>query len=280
MTCNRLVRKAVFPVAGLGTRFLPATKAMPKELLPIVDKPLIQYAAEEAISAGIDTLIFVTGRSKRAIEDHFDANYELEMRLLQKKCDNQAKQVRNILPDGVQCIFVRQPEQLGLGHAVLCAERAVGGEPFAVLLADDFLTDYSPGVTRDLVEAFKKTGNPQISYMNVGLQDVSKYGIIVRSHSENQINGLVEKPNTERAPSTLASIGRYLLTPDIFDILNSLSSGVAGELQLSDAINLKAQNGVVNMVELKGRRFDCGSVPGFVSATNHVYAKKYCPVPG
>lgn len=279
MTCNQLVRKAVFPVAGLGTRFLPATKAMPKELLPIVDKPLIQYAAEEAISAGIDTLIFVTGKSKRAIEDHFDTNYELEMKLLQKKCDTQAKQVRNILPDGVQCIFVRQPEQLGLGHAILCAERAVGREPFAVLLADDFLTDYSPGVTRDLVEEFNKTGNPQISVMNVGLEDVSKYGIIIRSHLESQIDGLVEKPNSEQAPSTLASIGRYVLTPDIFNILNSLSSGVAGELQLSDAINLRAQSGVVNMVELKGQRFDCGSVPGFVAATNHMYQKKYLSVP-
>jgi UTP--glucose-1-phosphate uridylyltransferase len=150
------IRKAVFPVAGFGTRFLPATKAMPKELLPIVDKPLIQYAAEEAIAAGIDTLIFVTGRNKRAIEDHFDANYELEAMLHAKGKDAQADMVHNIIPEGVECIFVRQAEQLGLGHAVLCAERAVGSEPFAVLLADDFLTDYEPGVTADLVRAFEK----------------------------------------------------------------------------------------------------------------------------
>ena len=171
------LRKAVFPVAGFGTRFLPATKAMPKELMPIVDKPLIQYAVEEAIAAGIDTLIFVTGRSKRAIEDHFDANKELENMLRAKGKDSQADMVQNIIPEGVQCIFVRQPEPLGLGHAILCAERAVGGEPFAVLLADDFLTDYEPGVTADLVSEFEKTGKSQLLIMEVAEADISKYGI-------------------------------------------------------------------------------------------------------
>ena len=173
------LRKAVFPVAGFGTRFLPATKAMPKELLPIVDKPLIQYAAEEAIAAGIDTLIFVTGRNKRAIEDHFDNNQELEMALRAKGKDAQAEMVRNIIPAGVECIFVRQAEQLGLGHAVLCAERAVGGDPFAVLLADDFLTDYKPGVTADLARAFADSGKAQLSVMEVDGPDISKYGVVV-----------------------------------------------------------------------------------------------------
>ena len=175
------IRKAVFPVAGFGTRFLPATKAMPKELLPIVDKPLIQYAVEEAIAAGIDTLIFVTGRNKRAIEDHFDANNELETMLRAKGKNAQADMVRNIIPEGVECIFVRQAEQLGLGHAVLCAERAVGGDPLAVLLADDFLTDYEPGVTADLAQAFASTGKSQLSVMAVDGPDISRYGVVVPS---------------------------------------------------------------------------------------------------
>ena len=178
------VRKAVFPVAGFGTRFLPATKAMPKELLPIVDKPLIQYAAEEAIAAGIDTLIFVTGRNKRAIEDHFDSNQELEAALLAKGKTAQADMVRNILPKGVECIFMRQPEQLGLGHAVLCAERAVGNDPFAVLLADDFLTHDGDGVTADLVEAFARTGQTQLSVMEVDGPGISKYGVLKPGQGE------------------------------------------------------------------------------------------------
>ena len=206
------IKKAVFPVAGFGTRFLPATKAMPKELLPIVDKPLVQYAAEEAIDAGIDTLIFVTGRNKRSIEDHFDANNELELMLRAKGKVAQAEMVRNIIPAGVECIFVRQAEQLGLGHAILCAERAVGGDPFAVLLADDFLTGYKPGVTSDLVKAFIKTGKSQLSVMEVVGPDISKYGVIVPGEDGIGILGLVEKPNETDAPSNLASIGRYVLT--------------------------------------------------------------------
>ena len=183
------IKKAVFPVAGYGTRFLPATKAMPKELLPVVDKPLIQYAAEEAIAAGIDTLIFVTGRNKRAIEDHFDANNELENMLRAKGKDAQADMVRNIIPEGVECIFVRQAEQLGLGHAVLCAERAVAGEPFALLLADDFLTDYEPGVTADLVRAFADTGKLQLSVMELEGPDISNYGVVVPNGSGAGIVG-------------------------------------------------------------------------------------------
>ena len=261
------IKKAVFPVAGFGTRFLPATKAMPKELLPIVDKPLIQYAAEEAIAAGIDTLIFVTGRNKRAIEDHFDANNELETMLRAKGKDAQADMVRNIIPAGVECIFVRQAEQLGLGHAVLCAERAVGGDPFAVLLADDFLTDYEDGTTADLVQAFVRSGNSQLSVMEIDGQDISKYGIVVPNGSGVGITGLVEKPDEHVAPSNLASIGRYVLTPNIFETLRGLSAGSGGEIQLADAINIHAQQGSVETVRLNGRRFDCGSVDGFLNAT-------------
>ena len=271
---NRKIKKAVFPVAGFGTRFLPATKAMPKELLPIVDKPLIQYAVEEAIVAGIDTLIFVTGRNKRAIEDHFDVNKELELALRSKGKNEQADMVRNIIPPHVECIFVRQPEQLGLGHAVLCAERAVAGEPFAVLLADDFLTDYTPGVTADLVEAFERTGHSQLSIMPVDEVNISQYGVIIPSSNSSGVLGMVEKPRQEEAPSNLASIGRYILTSDIFDSLRTLPAGSGGEIQLADALNFHAQNGLLEAIELNGKRFDCGSVDGFMSATAHEYAKR------
>ena len=271
---NRKIKKAVFPVAGLGTRFLPATKAMPKELLPIVDKPLIQYAAEEAIAAGIDTLIFVTGRNKRAIEDHFDVNKELELALRSKGKDEQADMVRNIVPPYVECIFVRQPEQLGLGNAVLCAERAVAGEPFAVLLADDFLTDYSPGVTADLVDAFEKTGHSQLSIMPVDEAYISNYGVINPSADGRGVMEVVEKPRQNEAPSNLASIGRYILTPDIFDLLRTLRTGFGGEIQLADALNLHAQDGLLEAIELRGKRFDCGSVDGFMSASTYEYAKR------
>ena len=263
------VRKAVFPVAGFGTRFLPATKAMPKELLPIVDKPLIQYAAEEAVAAGIDTLIFVTGRNKRAIEDHFDANNELETMLRAKGNDAQADMVRNIIPEGVECIFVRQAEQLGLGHAVLCAERAVSGDPFAVLLADDYLTDYEPGVTADLVQAYAKSGKSQLSVMEVFGTDISKYGVIELDEIGDGVVGLVEKPDAHDAPSNLASIGRYVLTPDIFDTLRGLKAGSGGEIQLADAINIHAQQGSIETVRLNGQRFDCGSVQGYLDAILH-----------
>ena len=270
----KTIKKAVFPVAGFGTRFLPATKAMPKELLPIVDKPLIQYAAEEAIAAGIDTLIFVTGRNKRAIEDHFDANNELETMLRAKGKNAQADMVRNIIPAGVECIFVRQAEQLGLGHAVLCAERAVGGDPFAVLLADDFLTDYHPGVTADLVQAYASSGKSQLSVMEIDGPDISKYGVVVPNGSSAGIAGLIEKPDANDAPSNLASIGRYVLTPDIFDTLRNLKAGSGGEIQLADAINIHAQQGSVETVRLNGRRFDCGSVDGFIAATNHEFENR------
>jgi UTP--glucose-1-phosphate uridylyltransferase len=262
------IRKAVFPVAGFGTRFLPATKAMPKELLPIINKPLIQYAAEEAISAGIDTLIFITGRNKRAIEDHFDSNPELENALHMKGKIEQEEMVKNILPTGVECIFVRQSAQLGLGHAILCAERAVGNEPFAVLLADDFLTYSGKGVTANLVEAFNRSGKAQLSVMQVKELDISKYGI-VKFHEKN-VSGLIEKPDIQNAPSNFASIGRYVLNPEIFEILSNQKPGLNDEIQLSDAINIQAEAGSVELVPLSGNRFDCGSINGYIDAIHYV----------
>jgi UTP--glucose-1-phosphate uridylyltransferase len=263
------VRKAVFPVAGLGTRFLPATKAMPKELLPIIDKPLIQYAAEEAISAGLDTLIFITGRNKRAIEDHFDCNHELDAILRLKGKIEMADRVKNILPKGVECIFVRQPEQLGLGHAVLCAERAVGNEPFAVLLADDFITHSDKGVTSNLIGEFEKSGKTQLSVMEVNGPDISKYGVIVLNNETGLVTGLKEKPDFKNAPSNLASIGRYVITPDIFDILRNQLIGAGGEIQLADSINTLASNNMVETVLLTGKRFDCGSIEGYLEAIKY-----------
>ena len=271
---KQLVKKAVFPVAGFGTRFLPATKAMPKELLPIVDKPLIQYAAEEAVAAGIDTLIFVTGRNKRAIEDHFDANRELELALREKGKFTQAKMVQNILPEGVECIFVRQPHQLGLGHAILCAERAVGDEPFAILLADDFLTDNKIGVTEMLVNKYVETGNPQISVVPIEGKEISNYGVIFPGEAKNVVKGLVEKPDFNDAPSNLASVGRYILPPKIFKILKGITLKDGEEMQLADAINLLAKELIIEAIEITGRRFDCGSVEGFMKAIDHEYKKR------
>jgi len=268
------VRKAVFPVAGLGTRFLPATKAMPKELLPIIDKPLIQYAAEEAIDAGIDTLIFVTGRHKRAIEDHFDNNQELNMALLAKGKIKEAKMIKNILPSGVECIFVRQPEHLGLGHAVLCAERVVGKEPFAVILADDFVNYKDNAPTTQLVQRYENTRKNQISIMEVNGPDLTKYGVIIPGIKPGSVIGLIEKPKIENAPSNLASIGRYVLTPDIFDILRKLPVSADNEIQLSAAINIQAVKNEVESVTLDGVRFDCGNKKDYVAAIKYV-AKNY-----
>ncbi len=267
---SKLVKKAVFPVAGFGTRFLPATKAMPKELLPILDKPLIQYAAEEAVSAGMDTLIFVTGRNKRAIEDHFDSNKELELALQEKDKGPQAEMVRNILPSHVNCVFVRQPEQLGLGHAVLCAERVVGDEPFALLLADDFITNEGRSVTKELVDIFIGSKKSQVAVMEVNGPDISKYGVLKFNKKNNQVSGLIEKPDYRKAPSNKACIGRYVLTADIFNILKSLKPGRGNEIQLADALNMQAENGQVEAKTISGKRFDCGSVKGFVDATNFI----------
>ena len=260
------IKKAVFPVAGLGTRFLPATKAVPKELFPVVDKPLVQYAVEEAIEAGIETLIFVTGRNKRAIEDHFDANKELEMALRSSGKNVHADMVVNTLSVGVNCIFVRQPEQLGLGHAVLCAEPLVANEPFAVILADDFLLEPDGAVLANLSKGFKETGKSQLLVMQVDGPDISKYGVIIPKSSSSEISGIVEKPKVDEAPSNLASIGRYVLTPDIFEIIRTLPKGSGGEIQLADAIDIQSRGSGVEAVNFHGQRFDCGSIEGYLAA--------------
>ena len=273
---NRKINKAVFPVAGLGSRFLPATKAMPKELLPIINKPLIQFATEEAVRAGIDTLIFVTGRNKRAIEDHFDTNIELEAVLREMGKGTEADMVNNILNKDVQCVFVRQPKQLGLGHAVLCAEKVINNEPFAVILADDFLVTEQTGVVSELANAFNRSGHSQLSVLQVDGPEISNYGVVRKGSQKRKIEGIIEKPKKEDAPSNLASIGRYVLSPTILDILKTQKAGLGGEIQLADAINRLAQVETVEAIEFKGSRFDCGSVKGYLEAIMHVsgYEKK------
>lgn len=258
------IRKAVFPVAGLGTRFLPATKAMPKELLPIIDKPIIQYAVEEAVAAGIANLIFVTGRTKRAIEDHFDTNPELEAILRSREKTALAETVRRIVPDGVNCIFVRQPEARGLGHAVLCAEPVVEHEPFVVLLADDVVRGGLP--TRDLVQAYARKRGSYLSVMEVPPEAARNYGIVAPGDTPGSVAGLVEKPAPGTEPSRLASIGRYVLEPEIFEVLRALPPGHGGEIQLADAIHARALQGRVGAVEMDGRRYDCGSKQGYLEA--------------
>jgi UTP--glucose-1-phosphate uridylyltransferase len=251
------ITKAVFPVAGSGTRFLPATKAMPKELLPIIDKPIVQYAVEEAVAAGVTELIFVTGRNKRAVGDHFDANLELEAQLTAKGKTELRDMVRNIVPDGVSCIFVRQPEPLGLGHAVLCAQPAVGDNPFVVILADDLMAgDVLP--TAALVDAFGKSPKAMLSVSEVAPEDVSKYGILKPGETDENgiiaVDGLVEKPATQDAPSNLASFGRYAFTPEVFGILRTLEPGAGGEIQLADAIDQLAKDGKVAAITNPSRR--------------------------
>ncbi|MFN4058682.1 MAG: UTP--glucose-1-phosphate uridylyltransferase [Roseinatronobacter sp.] len=263
------VKKAVFPVAGLGTRFLPATKAMPKELLPIIDKPIVQYAVEEAIAAGITELIFITGRNKRAVGDHFDRNLELEAQLLEKGKAEICDMVRNIVPRGVSCMFVRQPEPLGLGHAVLCAEAAVSEKPFAVLLADDLMQgDVLP--TAVLIDAFARKPQTLLSVAEVPDNELSSYGILrpgpVTPDGLIRVDGLVEKPKAGTAPSNLASFGRYVFTPEVFDILRDLTPGAGGEIQLADAIDRLAKGGKVSALVNPSQRYDCGSKFGYLTA--------------
>lgn len=264
------VRKAVFPVAGFGTRFLPATKAIPKEMLPILDRPLIQYAAEEAIAAGIETLVFVTSRLKRAIEDHFDYSPDLEQALRAKGKHELADQIQNTVPAHINCVFVRQHEQLGLGHAVLCAEPVIGPEPFAVLLPDDFLVPDAQSTTAELVAGYNESGKSQLSVMQVSGPDISKYGVVKLGADQRSVASLVEKPAFDQAPSDLASIGRYVLTPDIFNILRKQTPGAGGEIQLADAINTQAMHYAVEARTLTTTRYDCGSVEGYLAATMHV----------
>ena len=270
-------RKVVFPVNGLGTRFLPATKAMPKEMLPIVDKPLIQYAVEEAARAGITEMIFVTGRNKRAIEDHFDAHPELERELEEKGKDELLEIVRSILPHNIHCIYLRQPKALGLGHAVLCAQPVVGDDPFAVILADD-LIDAPKGCIGQLIEARASVGGGSVvAVQDVAPEETKKYGIVSvddGSLTTPRVRGIVEKPDPAVAPSRMAVIGRYVFEADIFDHLARLQPGVGGEIQLTDGIAASLENVPTYAHRFEGTRFDCGSKQGFIDATVHFARKR------
>jgi UTP--glucose-1-phosphate uridylyltransferase len=263
------VEKAVFPVAGFGTRFLPATKASPKEMLPVVDKPLIQYAAEEAVAAGITELIFVTGRNKRAIEDHFDKAYELENELELRGKDELLRMARSVLPDNVSCVYLRQSEALGLGHAVLCAKTVVGNDPFAVILADD-LIDATPSALQQMVEVFDSHQASVVAVQEVARADTRQYGIVkgrALSADLMQIEEIVEKPAPDQAPSTLGVVGRYLLTPRIFTHLEAVRAGSGGEIQLTDAIARLLREEQVLAYRFQGTRYDCGSKLGYLQAT-------------
>jgi UTP--glucose-1-phosphate uridylyltransferase len=263
------LRKAVFPVAGFGSRFLPATKASPKEMLPIVDKPLIQYAVEEAAAAGITDMIFITGRHKRAIEDHFDKAHEIESDLEAKGKHDLLEVVQGVLPPGCRCIYTRQPEPLGLGHAVLCAQPVVGHEPFAVLLADD-LIDAQPSVTAQMAEHFAAEGCSILGVMEVARTQTASYGIVSTERpgaALSAIRGMVEKPEPDQAPSTLAVVGRYVLTPRIFDRLAAVQPGSGGEIQLTDGIAALLHEERVMAYRFAGRRFDCGTKLGYLQAT-------------
>lgn len=271
MTSTR-VRTAVFPVAGLGTRFLPATKASPKEMLPVVDKPLIQYAVEEAYEAGIRNMVFVTGRSKRAIEDHFDTAYELESELEAAGKKEMLALVRSIAPAGMNCLFVRQPRSLGLGHAVLCAEPLVRNEPFAVLLADDLMvgSNGGPGVMAQMVAAFEKQGRSLLAVQEVPQEHTKRYGIVRGEPAGGpllRVDEIVEKPDPEVAPSRMGVAGRYVLTPRIFEEIRNQPRGVGGEIQLTDAIARLMQHEAVYAYQYSGKRYDCGSKEGFLVAT-------------
>jgi UTP--glucose-1-phosphate uridylyltransferase len=267
---DRKIRKVVFPVAGLGTRFLPATKANPKEMLPIVDKPLIQYAAEEAVRAGVEELIFVTSSSKRAIEDHFDKNFELEHELESKGKYDMLEVVRSVVPSTVTCVYVRQPEALGLGHAVLCARPVVGDEAFAVILADDLISNNDSCVLEQMVRAYGDNGCSMLGVEEVPHQETDKYGIVdpgVTKDRLTEVAGIVEKPSPEKARSNLAVVGRYILTPAIFDHLETIPRGAGGEIQLTDAIQKLLGDEQVMAYRFEGKRYDCGSKLGYLQAT-------------
>ncbi|MFM1826707.1 MAG: UTP--glucose-phosphate uridylyltransferase [Pseudomonadota bacterium] len=269
---NQAVRKAVFPVAGLGTRFLPATKASPKEMLPVVDKPLIQYAVEEAAAAGITEMIFITGRSKRAIEDHFDKAVELEAELAAKNKHELLRVVQSVAPDSIHCIYIRQPEPLGLGHAVLCAQPVIGDEPFAVILADDLMDAGEGGlpVMAQMTALYAEHRASVIAVQDVPREETSKYGIVASQpwgRRTERVVSIVEKPKPVDAPSTLAVTGRYLLSPRIFGILEQQTPGAGGEIQLTDAIAKLLDDEPVLAYRFEGTRFDCGSKQGYLRAT-------------
>ena len=264
------IRKAVFPVAGLGTRFLPATKTVPKEMLPIIDRPLIQYAVDEAIEAGCDTLIFVTNRYKHAVADYFDKAYELEQKLEAAGKHEQLELIRNVLPAGVRAVFVTQTEALGLGHAVLCAKPVVGDEPFAVILPDDLIWNRGAGALAQMADAAEATGASVIAVQDVPREKTASYGIVATddfANRQGRIRAIVEKPDPADAPSTLAGVGRYVLNPRIFDLLEATGRGAGGEIQLTDAIAALLQEQPVNAYRFQGTRFDCGTHLGLIEAT-------------
>ncbi|ORU89946.1 MAG: UTP--glucose-1-phosphate uridylyltransferase [Cycloclasticus sp. symbiont of Poecilosclerida sp. M] len=266
---SKKITKAVFPVGGLGTRFLPATKSIPKEMLPVVDKPLIQYAVEEAVAAGIDTLIFITGRNKQAIANHFDKAYELEHELELKQKEERLRTIREIIPAHVDCIYIRQSEALGLGHAVHCAKKVVGNEPFAVLLADDLIDGNSQPCLAQMVEAFEERGNSVIAVEEVDHDKTDQYGIVEVDDAASKctaIQAIVEKPKPADAPSNLAVVGRYILTPRILQLLETTGKDAGGEIQLTDAISALLSEQPVNAFKFNGVRHDCGSKAGFLRA--------------
>ena len=273
---NTPIKKCLFPAAGYGTRFLPATKATPKEMLPILTKPLIQYGVEEALAAGMDTMAIVTGRGKRAIEDHFDISYELENQIKGTSKEHYLNEIRAVI---TKCTFsyTRQIEMKGLGHAILCGETLIGDQPFAVVLADDLCDAPNQGVLAQMVELYKKYHCSIVAIEEVPKDETYKYGVIDGNEIEPgifMVKNMVEKPDPEVAPSNLAIIGRYILTPDIFDIIRETKPGKGGEVQITDALLTQAKKGMVLAFKFNGQRFDCGSIDGFVQATNYFYEKE------
>ncbi|GAB7026727.1 UTP--glucose-1-phosphate uridylyltransferase GalU [Geotalea toluenoxydans] len=269
------VKKAIFPVAGLGTRFLPATKSTPKEMLPLIDKPLVQYVVEEAVASGIEQILFVTGRSKRAIEDHFDISFELESLLYDKGKDAELSQIRDIA-EMMNIFYVRQKQALGLGHAILCAKEFIGNEPFAVLLGDDIIDGKKPCLGQ-LLEVYRKYRGPVLALEQVPLENISSYGCVAANTISDRIYevvDMVEKPKQEDAPSDLAIIGRYILTPDIFPILEKQEPGKGGEIQLTDAIKKLAKDEAIYGCRFEGIRHDCGDKLGFLKATVDMALKR------
>ena len=273
-----MIKKCLFPAAGYGTRFLPATKAVPKEMLPILTKPLLQYGVEEALAAGITNMAIVTGRGKRAISDHFDNAFELEMQLLGTSKEHYLNDIKEIIKKST-FTYVRQKKMLGLGHAILTGESLIGNEPFAVVLADDLCDSDDIGVISQLTEIYAKYKCSVVAIEEVEMDQTSKYGIIAGnlikdSNSMYKVTEMIEKPDQDNAPSNLAIIGRYILTPDIFDILKNIKPGNNSELQITDALNIQAKQGKVIAYKFKGRRFDCGGIKGYVEATNYLASKE------
>ena len=272
-----MIRKCLFPAAGYGTRFLPATKAVPKEMLPILTKPLLQYGVEESLSAGITNMAFVTGRGKRAIEDHFDNAFELESQLKGTKKNHYLKEIKEIIKKST-FTYVRQKQMLGLGHAILSSEPLIGDETFAVVLADDLCDCDEDGVVSQIIKVYEKYQCSVVAIEEVPMNQTNKYGIIAGNLIDNsndtyQVTDMVEKPSERNAPSNMAIIGRYILTPEIFNILKNIKPDKNGEIQITDALLVQAKKGQVIAYKFKGRRFDCGSVKGYIEATNH-FAKK------